>query len=158
MRPSATLPLERIADEPTRRSYTVKYLQNLDRLLSNRLRNPLISRMRRRDKSDLPLSILSYKYSIPRYSFSTLSFYSPKIHFYGGSITRGLQELQQRPFFTNPQVFNLRGDGHQLRRSWGQLTTLSPALLPVHPQFALLNIPFSFCSSFYPQKLLGFGQ
>ena len=28
---------------PTTRSYTVKYFQNLDRLLSNHLRNPLIT-------------------------------------------------------------------------------------------------------------------
>jgi len=66
---------------------------------------PWNSQMWRRDKSDLPLSVLSYKYSLLRYSFSTLSFYSPKSTFFGGGITRGLQELQQRPFFTNPQVF-----------------------------------------------------
>jgi len=43
MRPSAILPLEGTADGPTRRSCTVKYLQNHDRLLSNHLRNPLIT-------------------------------------------------------------------------------------------------------------------
>jgi len=42
MRSSAILPLEKTVDGPTRRSYTVKYLQNCDRLLSNHLRKPLI--------------------------------------------------------------------------------------------------------------------
>jgi len=40
--------------------------------------HPRISRMRQRDKSDLPLPVLSYKYFLLRYSFSILSFYSPK--------------------------------------------------------------------------------
>ena len=34
--------------------------------------------MRRRDKSNLPLPVLSYKYFLLRYSFSILSFYSLK--------------------------------------------------------------------------------
>ena len=34
--------------------------------------------MRQRDKSDLPLPVLSYKYFLLRYSFSILSFYSLK--------------------------------------------------------------------------------
>ena len=43
MRSSATFPLEETADEPSRRSYTVRYLQNHDRLLLNHLRNPSIT-------------------------------------------------------------------------------------------------------------------
>jgi len=35
----------------------------------------------KRDKSDLPLPVLSYKYFLLRYSFSILSFYSPKSTF-----------------------------------------------------------------------------
>jgi len=34
--------------------------------------------MWQRDKSDLPLPVLSYKYCLLRYSFSILSFYCPK--------------------------------------------------------------------------------
>jgi len=34
--------------------------------------------MRQRDKLDLPLPVSSYKYFLLRYSFSVLSFYSPK--------------------------------------------------------------------------------
>ena len=40
--------------------------------------HPRISRIRRRDKSDLPLPSLSYKYFLLRYSSSILSFYSLK--------------------------------------------------------------------------------
>ena len=40
--------------------------------------HPRISRMWQRDKSDLPLPVLSYKYFLLRYTFSILSFYSPK--------------------------------------------------------------------------------
>jgi len=40
--------------------------------------HPRISRMRQRDKSDLPLPVLSYKYFLLGYSFSILTFYSPK--------------------------------------------------------------------------------
>ena len=39
---------------------------------------PRISQMRRRDKSDLPLPSLSYKYFLLQYSSSILSFYSLK--------------------------------------------------------------------------------
>jgi len=38
--------------------------------------HPRISRMRQRDKSDLPLPSLSYKYFLLRYSSSILSFYN----------------------------------------------------------------------------------
>jgi len=40
--------------------------------------HPRISRMQRRDKLDLPLSVLSFKYFLLWYSSSILSFYSPK--------------------------------------------------------------------------------
>ena len=43
--------------------------------------HPHISRMRQRDKSDLPLPVLSYKYFFLRYTFSILSFYSLKSTF-----------------------------------------------------------------------------
>jgi len=43
--------------------------------------HPRISQMRQRDKSDLPLPVLSYKYFLLEYSISTLSFYSPKLTF-----------------------------------------------------------------------------
>ena len=42
---------------------------------------PQISRIRRRDKSNLPLPVLSYKYFLLGYSFSIASFYSPNSAF-----------------------------------------------------------------------------
>ena len=69
--------------------------------------HPRISRMWQRDKSNLPLPVLSYKYFLLGYSFSTLSFLSQKSTFLGGGITQRLRGLQQRPFFTNSQIFDL---------------------------------------------------
>ena len=42
--------------------------------------------MRQRDKSDLPLPVLSYKYFLLRYSFSILSFYSHKSTFLAAAL------------------------------------------------------------------------
>ena len=116
-----------------------------------------ISRMRQRDKSNLSLSNLSYKYFLLRYSFFISSFYSPKIYFPGGGITQGFHELQQRPFCTNPQVFDLLPCEEMAINFVVPEVSLPPFLLhscctPVHPQFLLLNTPFSFCSSFYPRN------
>ena len=47
---------------------------------------PRISRMRQRDKSDLPLPNLSYKYFLLRYSFFISSFYSPKSTFLAAAL------------------------------------------------------------------------
>ena len=53
--------------------------------------HPQISRMRQRDKLDLPLSVLSYKYFLLRYSFSILSFHSLKSTF----LTAALPEISK---------------------------------------------------------------
>ena len=120
------------------------------------LEYPRISRMRQRDKSDLPLPDLSYKYFLLRYSFIS-SFYSPKIYFPGSGATRGLQELQQRPFFTNPQVFDLLPYEEMAINFVVPEVSLPPFLLhfyctPVHPQFVLLNTPFFFLFFFLSLK------
>jgi len=48
--------------------------------------HPRISRMQQRDKSDFPLPVLSYKYFLLWYSFSILSFYSPKSTFLAAAL------------------------------------------------------------------------
>ena len=48
--------------------------------------HPRISRMRQRDKSDLPLPVLSYKYFLLWYSSSILSFYSLKSTFLAAAL------------------------------------------------------------------------
>ena len=138
MHPSAILPLEGTADGPTKKSYTVEYLQittascqitcTIPWLSCEQLpyppEYPRISRIRRRDKSNLPLPILSYKYFLLGYSFSIASFYSPNSAFLAAALFESFKNsnknfLQQLPsFWSSP----LRGDGHQFRRSWGQHT------------------------------------
>ena len=75
IRPSAILPLQGAADGPTGRSHTAKYLWIMTascqitcaipwlpcKQLPYLPEYPRISRIRRRDKSDLPLPVLSYK-------------------------------------------------------------------------------------------------
>jgi len=98
--------------------------------------------MRQRDKSDLPLLVLSYKYFLLEYSFSTLSFLSQKSTFLGGGITQRLKELQQRPFFTNPQIFDLLPCEEMAINFVVPVVSLLPFLLhfyctPVHSQSVL---------------------
>jgi len=125
--------------------------------------HPLISRMRQRDKSDLPLPDLSYKYFLLRYSFSILSFYSPKSTFLAAAPPEDPKNFNKGLLHQSSSLrsSSLRGNGHQLRRSWGQFTALlfpHFCCTPVHPQFLLLNTPFSFLFILLSSKLLGFGR
>ena len=128
MRPSAILPLERTADGPTKKSHTVKYLQIMTascqitcaipwlpcEQLPYLPECPRISRIRRRDKTNLPLPVLSHKYFL-------------------------LPSFQSSP---------LRGDGHQLRCSWGQRTALFPTLL-LYPYSSAICLTKSFLFLFF---------
>jgi hypothetical protein len=87
----------------------------------------------------------------------------PKIYFPGGGTTRGFQELQQRPSSPIPQVFDLLPCEEMAINFVVPEVSLPPLFshsccIHVHSQFLLLNTPFSFCSLFYPKKLLGFGR
>jgi len=112
------------------------------------------------EESNLPLPVLSYKYFLLGYSFSITSFYSPNSAFLVAALFESSKNsnknfLQLLPSFRSSP---LRGDGHQLRRSWDQRTTLFLYFycIPVHPQSSLPN-PFFFLFSFRSQKFLGFG-
>ena len=116
-----------------------------------------ISWMRQRDKSDLPLPVLSYKYFFLGYSFSTLSSFSQKSTFLGGGITQRLQELQQRPFFTNPQIFDLLACEEMAINfvvPEVSFTALSSTLL-LYPCSSTICFTESFFFSFFfsPQKI-----
>ena len=125
--------------------------------------HPWILRMRQRDKSGLPLPILSYKYFLLRYSFSILSFYSPKSTFTAAAPPKDPKNFNECLIHQSPKSSTLF-----LARKWPSTSSclrlvhypsfLHLYCIPVHPQFLLLNTPFSFCSSFYPKKLLGFGR
>ena len=121
--------------------------------------HPWVSRMWQRDKSDLPLPVLSYKYFLLEHSFLILSFNNPKSTSLAAAPFEDSKNSSKN-FLQQPSSFrssSLRGNGHQLHRAWGQFY-FSPVLLlhscssTVH----LIEYSFSFfCSSFYPQKLLG---
>ena len=88
--------------------------------------HPRISRMRQRDKSDLPLPVLSYKYFLLGYPFSIASFYSPNSAFLAAALFENSNN-SSKSFPHQPP--NLRSsssweDGHQLHRTWGQFITL----------------------------------
>jgi len=117
--------------------------------------------MRRRNKSNLPLPVLSYKYFLLGYSFSIASFYSPNSAFLATATIREFQELQQELPPTTPKSSIFFPTGQ-----WpSTLSSLRLAYPPsflyscctfIHPQSVLPN-PSSFCSSFH-LKSLGFGR
>ena len=125
---------------------------------------PRISRMQQRDKSDLPLPVLFYKYFLLGYSFSILSFYSSKSTFLAAASLENLKNFCKSLFHQSSKsliLFFLRENGRQLRRSWGQFTTLFFLYFcctPVHPQFFYWILLFPFVLLFILKNFLGFGR
>ena len=131
--------------------------------------HPRISRMQRRDKSDLVLPSLSYKYFLLRFSSSILSFYSLIPTFLAAALLKNFKNSGQRSPPTISQVFefflSLGSNGHQLRRPWGQPNTpfllytlvvllfISESIYWVH--FFSFLFPFLF---FQPSNFLGVGR
>ena len=123
--------------------------------------HPRISRIRQRDKSELPLLTLSYKYFLPWYSFSTLSSCILQTHLSGGGIAEELKISSKNPphrFFKSPIFFFSR-------KKWPS-TWSSPRLIYSHLsslcrtftllQVYLLSIFFlSFSLFFQSSNLLG---
>ena len=102
--------------------------------------HPRISRMRQRDKSNLPLPVLSYKYFLLGYSFSILSFYSPKSTFTAAAPPEDSKNFNEGLLHQSPKssIFSLV-------RKWPS-TSPSPRsvhypsfphfyYIPIHPQF-----------------------
>ena len=88
--------------------------------------HPRILRMRQRDKSNLPLPVLSYKYFLLGYSFSILSFYSPKSTFAVAASPEDSKNFNEGLLHQSlkSSIFLSQENGHQLHRAWGQFTTL----------------------------------
>jgi len=118
--------------------------------------HPWISRMWQRDKSDLPLPVLSYKYFRLEYSFSTLSFYSPKLTFPAAAPPKASKISNEGLSSPNPKFFIVF-----LARRWP--STLLFLRSVHHPVSFTFTIPlfirnssywtflsFFCCSSFYP--------
>ena len=100
--------------------------------------HPRISRMRQRDKSDLPLPISSYKYFLLRYS-SILSFYSSKSTFLAAALLKSSKNFSKNLL----QQLSRSSISPSLRKKW---PSTSSSLRSVHhpPSF----IPFLYsCSS-----------
>ena len=116
-----------------------------------------ISRMRQRDKSDLPLPVLSYKYFLLQYSSSILSFYCPKSTFTAVALPEDSKNFNEGLLLQSPKSSILF-----LARKWPSTSSCLRSVhypsfphhycTPVHPQFLLLNTSFSFRSFFYPQN------
>jgi len=98
--------------------------------------------MQQRDKSDLPLPSLSYKYFLLQYSSSILSFYSLIPTFSGSGTAQELQELRSRISSDNLlglRVFFLS------ERKWP--TTSSPLRLTQSPPFSFILLLYSYSSA-----------
>jgi hypothetical protein len=59
--------------------------------------------MRQRDKSDLPLPILSYKYFLLQYSFTILSFYSSKYTFLAAALPENSKNFSKSLLHQSPK-------------------------------------------------------
>ena len=119
--------------------------------------HPRISRMRQRDKWDLPLPVLSYKYFLLEYS-STLSFYSPKLTFPAVAPPKASKISNESLSPPNPKfsiVF--------FARRWPSTSLFLRSVH--HPASFTFTMPlfirnssywtflsFFCCSSFYPKK------
>ena len=122
--------------------------------------HPRILRMRQRDKSDLPLPILSYKYFLLWYSFSILSFYSPNSTFLAAALPENSKNLSLLHQFSKSSTFFLakkcRSTSSFLRSVYHPSSfctfavLLSAILFTEYPSF-------SFCS-FILKTFLGFGR
>ena len=113
--------------------------------------------MRRRDKSDLPLPVLSYKYFLLWYSFSILSFYSPKSTFTAAAPSEVSKNFNEGFLHQSP-----KSSTFFLVRKWPSTSSCLRSVhhpsfphlyyTPVHPQFILLNTPFSLLFFFLSSK------
>ena len=105
---------------------------------------PQISWMRQRDKSDLPLPVLPYKYFLLRYSFSILSFCSPQSTSLATTILEGSEnfnkDLLQQPL--KPSI------SPSLKKKW---PSTSSSLRSVHHPFSsrTFAVLLFICDSFY---------
>ena len=97
--------------------------------------------MRQRDKSDLPLPVFSYKYFLLGYSFSILSFYSPKSTFTAAAPSEDSKNFNEGLLHQSP-----KSSIFFLVRTWP--STL-PCLRSVH--YPLFFVPLLYpCSSAIP--------
>ena len=104
--------------------------------------HPLISRMRQRDKLDLPLPVLSYKYLLLRYSFSILSFCSPKSSFLAATLPKDFKN------FSNLLHQSSKSSILFLAKKWPSTSSFLRSVY--HPfSFRTFAVLLFICDSFY---------
>ena len=102
--------------------------------------HPQISRMRQRDKSDLPLPVLSYKYFHLRYSFSISSFYSPKSTFLAAALPENSKNFSKN-LLQEPSKSSISPSP---RKKWPS-TSSSPR--SVHHPSSFIPLMYSYSSA-----------
>ena len=102
--------------------------------------HPRISWMQQRDKSNLPLPDLSYKYFLLRYS-SILSFYSPKSTFLAATPPENSKNFNNGLLHQSP-----KSSTFSLARKWPSTSSFLRSVY--HPSFSALLL-YS-CSSAIP--------
>jgi len=103
--------------------------------------HPRISRMRQRDKLDLPLPDLSYKYFFLRYS-SILSFYSPKSTFLAAAPSEDSKNFHKGLLHQSP-----KSSIFFLARKWPSTSSFLRSVY--HPFFRTLAVFMFIRNSFY---------
>ena len=105
--------------------------------------HPRISRMRQRDKSDLPLPVLSYKYFLLRYSFSILSFYSLKSTFIAAALPESSKNFSKNLLHQSSKSLILF-----LAKKWPSTSSFLRSVY--HPfSFRTFAVLLFICDSFY---------
>jgi len=124
---------------------------------------PRISWMRQRDKSDLPLPVLSYKYFLLRYSFFISAFYSPKSTFLTTALPEDSKNFNKGLSSPNPTssiFFPARrwpSTSLFLRSAYHPFSYTFTVLLFIRNSFYWILL-FLFVLLFILKKLLGFGR
>ena len=99
--------------------------------------------MRQRDKSDLPLPVLSYKYFLLRYSFSILSFYNPKSTFLAAALPKNSKNFSKNLLHQSSKSSILF-----LAKKWPSTSSFLRSVY--HPfSFCTFAILLFICDSFY---------
>ena len=128
--------------------------------------HPQISRMRQRDKSDLPLPFLSYKYFLLRYSSPILSFYSLKPTFLAAAPFKNFKNSDKDLLQQSSESSILSSSREEMAINFivPEVNSKPPLLLlpyscciPIPLRIYLLSTLFSFLF-FQSSNLLGTGR
>jgi len=95
--------------------------------------------MRQRDKSKIPQIILTYKYLLPQYSFSTLPFSISNLIFSGDDLDEKLKNSSNEKLPCS-KTLNLESSNLRSSPYWKKWPSTSPFLMLIH---SYLLFPFT---------------